>query len=235
MTPGRAGDYAAAVGHTTEQERILEQALRLLAKHCPRLMHGCYWAGTAAISLEELGHRESFDLDFHTRAALQDVRPILAELQGAFGDRFDVVRAPDAFGDGFRGVLTLPDGAQLTVEVLSNYDDVPDEDLVESKLVAGLQRVSVARYLADKIQCLVERAEARDLVDVCALLRRFPRLAPAARRQVDEQDALLVAERLLAWTDEGLADDLAAYADVDPADAATTRDLLLGWLREEDG
>lgn len=29
----------------------------------------CYWAGTSATALEELGHRESFDLDFHTREA----------------------------------------------------------------------------------------------------------------------------------------------------------------------
>lgn len=67
----------------------------------------CYWAGTSAISLEELGHRESFDLDFHTRQALADTRPILAELEQAFPGRLELISAPDAFGSGFSALLEL--------------------------------------------------------------------------------------------------------------------------------
>lgn len=63
----------------------------------------CYWAGTSSIAIEELGHRESFDLDFHTRQALVDVRPILAELESELADSVSVAQVPDAYGSGFSG------------------------------------------------------------------------------------------------------------------------------------
>jgi hypothetical protein len=214
------------------QEQIIKESLGLLVARCPRLVKMCYWAGTAALSIEELQHRGSFDLDFHTHHALADVRPILAEIQAVFGDDFEIVQAPDAFGSGFRGVLRLPDGEQITVEILSNYEDVPAEDLVRSSTAPKIQRASVARYLADKIQCVAERTEARDLVDLLAVLRRYPRLESNARRALAQQDALIVVERLLAWTDEEIGRDLAAYPDVEPADAIEARDLLLGWIKE---
>jgi hypothetical protein len=191
----------------------------------------CYWAGTAAIAAEDLHHRQSFDLDFHTRAALKDVRPIMAEIQRGFPNAFEVLQAPDEFGSGFSGILALPNGDRITLEVLSNYEDVQAGDLTPSQSVRGLQRVSLSRYLADKIQCVVERAEARDLVDVLAVLRRHPETEPLARRLLMEQDAVLAAERLLAWTDEQIAADLAAYDDVTPDDARQARDKLLAWLK----
>jgi len=41
----------------------MTNALELIAKECPRLARFCYWAGTSAISLEELGHRSSYDIE----------------------------------------------------------------------------------------------------------------------------------------------------------------------------
>jgi len=46
------------------QESILIEALQLLTEKCPRLRKSCYWAGASAIALEELHHRQSFDLAF---------------------------------------------------------------------------------------------------------------------------------------------------------------------------
>jgi len=66
------------------QTEIARNAVRLLAVRCPRLTRLCYWAGTASIAIEELHHRQSFDLDFHTRKALENARPILAEMRAAF-------------------------------------------------------------------------------------------------------------------------------------------------------
>jgi hypothetical protein len=60
-----------------ERARLLREAVRAIASRCPRLIAECYWAGTSAIALEELGHRESFDLDFHSRHAFVDTRPFL--------------------------------------------------------------------------------------------------------------------------------------------------------------
>ena len=216
------------------QVQVSQEVLRLLAGRCPRLASTCYWAGTAAIAIEELHHRQSFDLDFHTRKALYDVRPILAEIRSAFPGAFEVVQSPDEFGSGFQGTLTLPDGDCITIEVLSNYEDVPDSDVVDAKTSARIKRVSLARYLADKIQCVAERAEARDLVDILVVLRRNPSMNALARRLLAEQDALLLVERLLGWSDAGLEQDLAAYDDVSVADAREARDLLLKWIKADE-
>jgi hypothetical protein len=53
------------------------------------------------------------------------------------------------------------------------------------------------------------------------------------RKTIQAQDALLMAERLLGWTDEQIAEDLAAYEDVNPDDAIQARNLLLSWLKDE--
>lgn len=173
--------------NSTEKGKPLEAqhlALKLLSERCPRLTHLCYWAGSAAIALEELHHRLSFDLDFHTQKALLNVRPIMSEIMHAFPGAFEILQSPDEFGSGFCGILRLPDGQQVTVEVLSNYEDVRDEDLVPSTTVSSLRRVSLSRYLADKIQCVAERAEARDLVDILAVLQKHPEMGQLARRHL---------------------------------------------------
>lgn len=217
---------------TNKQIKAQCVALRLLSEHCPRLTKLCYWAGSAALAIEELHHRLSFDLDFHTRDALLDVRPILAEIRHAFPGAFEIVQSPDEFGSGFCGILTLPSGEQITVEVLSNYDDVPDTDLVPSKTIPAFRRISVQRYLADKIQCVAERAEARDLVDILTVLTQHPEMEKNARLCLQEQDALLLTERLLNWNDKRIAEDLAAYVDVSQDDARKCRDMLLSWIKE---
>lgn len=196
------------------QNEVLQAAVRLLAERCPRLVRMCYWAGTSSISLEKLHHRQSFDLDFHTSKELEDVRPILTEIRKAFPDGFEIISVPDEFGSGFRGVLTLPGGESITVEVLSNYEDVPETDLVTSSIAPKFRRVSVERYLADKIQCVAERAEARDLFDILAVSKKYPEMVGTAKTLLAEQDALLLAERLLAWSDEAIEEDLSAYGDV---------------------
>ena len=213
----------------------LQEALRLLVGKCPRLVASCYWAGTSAIAIEELSHRQSFDLGFHTIRALQDVRPILAEMRAVFQDDLQVVQAPDEFGSGFRASLRLRTGAVVALEVLSNYEDVSSNAFVESTTHPALRRVTLERYLADKIQCIVERAEARDLVDINAVLRAHPELETVALNNLAVHDAVLMVERLQNWTPAALKDDLSAYKDVDPTDAITMRDTLLEWIQLMDG
>jgi hypothetical protein len=220
----------------TEANRLMESqklALQLLTGKCPRLRTLCYWAGSAALAIEDLHHRTSFDLDFHTRKALANVKPILAEIQQAFPGAFKIIQAPDEFGSGFQGTLALPNGDLITIEVLSNYEDIDEQDLVPSQTASQMSRVSLARYIADKIQCVAERAEARDLADISAVLRIHPETHTFIRKTIQAQDALLMAERLLGWTDEQIAEDLAAYEDVNPDDAIQARNLLLSWLKDE--
>lgn len=217
-----------------EQNATLAKALRLLAERCPRMLKACYWAGASAVSLEETHHRQSFDLDFHTRKALFDVRPLLAELQMAFPDRFEVLTNPDEFGSGFKGILVLSEKEKITVEVLSNYQNVSPSELVESSLVPGMKRIGLIRFLADKIQCIVERSESRDLVDFLAIILHDPGLTAPARELVARQDALILSERLLLWTDSAIRHDLAIYKDVNPEQAVEARELLLSWIKTDD-
>jgi hypothetical protein len=78
-------------------------------------------------------------------------------------------------------------------------------------------------------------AEARDLVDILTVIRTSPELDADARRLLAGQDAVLLAERLLAWTDEAIEEDLRAYDDVSPSFAQEARDLLLKWARADAG
>jgi hypothetical protein len=215
-----------------EQNKIIEKALYLLAERCLRLKTQCYWAGTSSIAMEELGHRISFDLDFHTRKALLDVRPILAEIQKAFPGNVEMIQTPDQFGSSFRCILVLPEGERITLEVLSNYEDVPDTDLVKSSIAPDIYRVSLSRYLADKIQCISERVEARDFVDISAVIKKYPDMKERLIDLLAAQDALLMTERLLSWTDKAIEEDLKSYIDVKVSDALETRKLLLELLRQ---
>ena len=216
-----------------KQSAVLAEALRLVAERCPRLREACYWAGASAISIEETHHRQSFDLDFHTIKALVDVRPLLTEIQQAFPNRFELLTVPDEYGSGFKGVLALSIEEKVTIEVLSNCQEVPASELVESKLVPGMKRINLPRFLADKIQCIAERSEARDLVDFLAVLRHDPELTRLAREILANQDALILSERLLMRTDGAIRDDLSVYKDVNPEEAMEARDLLLSWLKAD--
>ena len=213
-------------------DEYLQKALILLVTHCPRLVRSCYWAGTSSIAIEELHHRQSFDLDFHTHKALLDVRPLLAEIQQALPGRFLLIQAPDEFGSGFSGLLAIDEETQVTIEIMSNYEDVSPEDLTPSQTAPPMKRVSLTRYLCDKMQCVAERSEARDLIDIMAALKRFPQIEPQLRKDLQNQDLILLTERLMLWTEEALQEDLEAYEHVELVDAKNCIDLLLQWIRE---
>ena len=104
------------------------QALRLLVKKCPRLRTSCYWAGASSIALEELHHRQSFDLDFHTKRALLDVRPILTEIKEAFPNRFEIVSQPELTAAA-KDMLKNHDALLITERLLSWSDQDIREDL----------------------------------------------------------------------------------------------------------
>jgi hypothetical protein len=157
---------------------------------------------------------------------------LLAELERAFPDALEVVRPPDAFGSGFTGSLALSGAAKVTLQVFAGFETVPDTDLVLAKTAPRLRRITLRRYLADKVQCVLERIEARDLFDIAAVMRLRPELGGVLRRAVAAQDALLLAERLLGWTDEAVQSDLRAYPDVSPREALAMRDRLLELVKE---
>lgn len=215
-----------------DRSKLLVASARRIAERCPRLVDQCYWAGTSVVALEDLQHRESFDLDFHTREALVDTRPLLAELHKAFPRAFEIVDPPDGHGSGFTGLLDAGHGHKVTMQVMAGFEDVPDHDLQPSSTVAALRRITLPRYVADKVQCVLERLEARDLFDIHAALRHQPALERALRRAVADQDELLFAERLTGWTDASITDDLRAHREVDPAHAIAMRDRLKAVLHE---
>ena len=96
----------------------------------------------------------------------------------------------------------------------------------------GQVQLPLIKIMSDVLQCVVERAEARDLVDILAVIRSKPSLEDKARLLLRQQDAVLVVERLLAWSDADIDADLEAYDDVSRQDAQEARDLLLKWTKE---
>jgi hypothetical protein len=192
---------------SADRAELLREALRVIAKECPRLVA---IGRVRPRSRSKKPHRESFDLDFHTQHPFVDTRAFLAELQRAFPGKLEIVQAPDARGSGFSAVIESR-GERMTLQVFAAFDDVPEGDLVRATTAPGLRRITLQRYLADKVQCLVERIEARDLVDIHAALH--------ARRS------------RLGWTDDAIIVDLKAYSDVNPADAVTMRDEILALLK----
>lgn len=211
--------------------QLLLSALGEIVSSCPRVVRRCYWAGTSAISIEELQHRNSFDIDLHTLRAQASTAPILQDLQQQFGPRFSLIETPNPYGAGFQGALSVTGGQSLTLQVMSNFQTVKKSEVVPSSRIPVLLRVGLTKYLRDKLTCLVERAEARDLVDVQATLRQRPDLEKVARKELAALDEVLLVERLLAWSDQAIAGDLKLYPEVDPALACSARDLLLKWVK----
>jgi hypothetical protein len=211
---------------------LVSQVLTILVKSCPKLLANCYWAGSSAISIEELSHRQSYDLDFHTCDALIDVRPFLAEIKRAFPKVTEIVAAPAGLSAGFRVSVQLDQGQEMLIEVLSNFDDVSKEDLSEAKIVKGVKRVSLNKYLRDKLQCLCERTEARDLADIFAVLQKFPKLVNFAHQCLLQIDLVLLSQRLLDWNDEALKSDLLKYNDIKFDEVKAMRDKMLAWIKE---
>jgi predicted nucleotidyltransferase component of viral defense system len=120
----------------------------------------------------------------------------------------------------------------MLIEVLSNFDDVSKEDLSEAKIVKGVKRVSLNKYLRDKLQCLCERTEARDLADIFAVLQKFPKLVNFAHQCLLQIDLVLLSQRLLDWNDEALKSDLLKYNDIKFDEVKAMRDKMLAWIKE---
>lgn len=167
----------------TKKNQLAKEALSLLVDRCPRLAESCYWAGTSSIAIEELGHRESFDLDFHTRRALVDVHPILAEIQRAFGESFSLVQAPDAYGSGFSGVLRLPEGeekARDLIDIAAVLEQRPKLEGAARRSLAEQDALLITERLHSWTDELIEED-----------LEAYP--------EVDPRDAGRARDLLLSW------------------------------------
>lgn len=101
--------------------------------------------------------------------------------------------------------------------MLPNFEDVMPPDLIPAQCVQGVVRIGLHRYLADKVQCIAERSEARDLLE------------PEARDLL-EQDLILLSERLLLWTDEAIEKDLRPSPDIPVQSVIAGRNTLLAHL-----
>lgn len=134
---------------------------------------------------------------------------------------------------GWNLLLRLAAGTGPSLQVFAGFERVPDADLVPSAIAPPLRRTALQRYVADRVQCVVERVEARDLADIAAVVRARPDLRRSLRRAVAAQDALLLTERLLQWTDSAIRADLRAYRDIEPVGAIAMRDWLLDTVRVE--
>lgn len=213
-----------------DPQQSLIAAARLVAERCPLLVECCYWSGTSVIALEVLHHRDSLDLDFHTRDAHVNVLPLLDEMESALGSRFHLIASRE---QGISCWIGDDSSEPIACQVFSSFEAASEDDLVPSTTAPGFDRLTLRRYLINKVQCVAERLEARDLYDIEAALRHDPSRVKTVRLALQEQDLLFMLERLQGWSAGSLAADLRRmYPDIDPSLATEARERLMGWIVE---
>lgn len=67
--------------------------------------------------------------------AFVDARPLLAEFQKRFGQTFELVETPNPYGAGFQGQLDVGADSLLTIQVMTNFQDVKNNGLVPSRQI----------------------------------------------------------------------------------------------------
>jgi predicted nucleotidyltransferase component of viral defense system len=125
----------------------------------------CRLSGGAALSGAHLHHRLSRDLDLFcdSREAVREVLSACEAVAHARGGRLDVVRNAGTF---VRAHLSLGDH-QVEVDVAHE----PSAPLAPRDDIEGVLVDSLDDMHANKITCLLSRAEPRDLVDLYFLDR----------------------------------------------------------------
>lgn len=121
--------------------------------------------GGAALSGLYLHHRLSRDIDLFCDSR-EDVRDVLShatEVSNVLGGALRVVRDGGTF---VRGGLILGD-EELEIDLA--YE--PSSPLAPRSVVDGVTVDSLVDLHANKVTCLLSRAEPRDLVDLCFLER----------------------------------------------------------------
>lgn len=141
--------------------RVVPEALLDLVRACQKDCDA-HLGGGAVLSGVHLHHRLTRDLDLfvHDRDAHRALVRRLPELARSLGTRLSVVRD----GGGFVR-FSLDDGFEIDVV----YDAVPD--LESPDRIDGVVVESLMDLRANKLTCLLSRAEPRDLVDVLYLER----------------------------------------------------------------
>ena len=119
------------------------------------------------------------------------------------------------------------------MEVRSSYQDTKPWELVVATLVPAFRRITLRRYVEDKVQCIVERAEARDLIDLRATLTLRPELESFIKQAVAEQDALLRNGCCPGMTQPFA--EISRHTRTSNPETSDMRKLLLSWLKEGSG
>src|SRR6185503_8454434 len=138
---------------------VPERVLEVMA-HAQRRVP-CRIAGGAALSGVHLRHRLSRDVDlfFDDRQLVRELNDQLGEVALSAGATFRSVRDGGTF---VRGVLQIEGEAQLELDLV--YE--PSAPLAPLDEVEGLSVESLPDLRANKMICLLSRAEPRDLVDL---------------------------------------------------------------------
>lgn len=125
----------------------------------------CHLAGGVALAGAFLAHRVSHDLDLfvHDRAVHRHLVEELPGIADRLGSELHVLRDS---GSHVRATLDLG-GSALEVDVV--YE--PVSDLAAPCALEGVTLESFEDLRANKLTCLLSRAEPRDLVDVLFLDR----------------------------------------------------------------
>lgn len=153
---------------------LMQQALSEIAEAIPKSHEKLYLGGTAPVSIRHLRHAISLDLDFHTNQALAPTSLEARSLKKHFKGRLEWFEADHEFGI-FRGAIDSGEidqnGGKILIEIdlFSHFEDTPNELLEDGGTWSKFKTTSLHAYLKNKVTCLEERAEAKDLYHLYCL------------------------------------------------------------------
>jgi predicted nucleotidyltransferase component of viral defense system len=167
-----------------------------------RLAAEVVFGGGAALAAVYLHHRRSEDLDFFLDRELEpaDLRPVTRALA-----RRRITVDQNVFGPR-RSLVLSRAGAEFGKVDFAYY---PYEPVARRPTWTGLRVESLLDMTVNKVQAVLTRTQARDLVDLYFLLREGPepdleRLLDLVRAKFDAGgDRLALASRLLTARDVG--------------------------------
>jgi hypothetical protein len=167
-----------------------------------------FLTGGAALTGFYLGHRETYDLDLFTLSdALDDGLAVTAEIARQWGATLESIHtSPD-----FRRLLLRRGSEAIVIDLVRER---VAQMRSEKSLVNGIRVDPPEEILANKLCTLLERAEIRDLVDVCALEKTGLRVEDALPFAALKDTGLTPAQLSWVLSQIELGDTLVAPGQV---------------------
>jgi len=209
-----------------DYKATIQQSVTEVVTAAPELAKTCYLSGTMPVTVIDQPFAMSIDMDWRTKKTHQSPSGIVKTLADTLGDRFEVEEADREFGI-YRAIIrpAKKGGVLMSLDLFSSFE--PAKTL-RTFPVTGVSAESFADYLANKVACLTERMEVKDLFHLCALTKN-PKTARDTWDAIgDGIGADELAERIIMAKDD-LSSIKSLFAPP-PGFSAPTKADFSAWL-----